>query len=899
MIKRKVFIYIFAAVLLLVWFGSSLAGLITDWYWFDALGFGNIFTTVLNSQIFIFLIVAAVTFGLVYLNLKIASRLTRGRAVRQDIKQREGGIGVEKLITRISLGVSTVIGFFTGLLGATNWQTILKFFNSTSFGFSDPIFSKDISFYIFSLPFIELVFGILLWILFVSLAGVGIIYFIKGVLSFKRKRQYYVQDSSKGRISGYKVEKPGRTHLFTLLFFFLGGLALQIYLVKIPKLLYSKGELFTGAGYTDIHAILPVLKILAFILIVAAIISLINIFRNVNKYFLFTVAAYVVVLILGTWIYPLILQKLVVEPNEIVKESTYISYNIEATQKAFGLDEVEEKQLSGEDTLSMKDINENKGTIRNVRLWDREPLLDTFSQVQEIRTYYDFSRIDNDRYTLGDEYRQTLLSPRELNSNNLPNPTFINKHLTFTHGYVLVVSPVNEVTKEGLPVLFVKDIPPVSSSEELRVERPGIYYGQMTDSYAVAKTAAKEFDYPSGEENVFTDYEGKGGVEVKNLFRRFLYSIRFGEIKILFSGDIDSQSRVMYSRNVEERIKKILPFLELDSDAYMIVTEDGKLKWIIDGYTVSSRYPYSRKLGGINYIKNSVKAVVDAYDGDVNFYIADPNDPLIKTYSKIFKDTFLNIEDMPDDIRAHVRYPEDLFVIQTSLYSTYHMEEPQIFYNKEDQWEVPRISEGRRDSMIRHIIMRLPEEDGSPEFILMIPFTPQGKNNMAAWMVARSDGENYGQLLVYKFPKQKLVFGPAQVISRINQNPDISRQISLWDQRGSEVNLGPLLVIPIGKSLIYVRPLYIRAEGGSIPELKRVIVAYENRIAMRKTLNEALEVIFEGGVEVSTEELEESFSGNITEEANRIFQEAMEAQRQGDWSLYGEKIKRLGEILAE
>ena len=685
----------------------------------------------------------------------------------------------------------------------------------------------------------------------------------------------------------------------------------KIYAVKIPSLLYSSTGPFIGASFTDIHAVLPFLKILVFVAVVAAVLAVLNIFKQDNRFIVLAVSIYVITLILGGWAYPVALQRFVVLPNELVKETPYIKHNIEATQKAFVLDTVTERDLTGEALLTIDDINNNRSTIKNVRLWDREPLLDTFGQLQEIRTYYDFVSIDNDRYQLNNDFRQVLLSPRELNSTSLPQRTFINERLTFTHGFGLTLSPVNEVTPAGLPVLFLKDLPPSSDIESLAVSRPEIYYGELTNDWVVVNTKAKEFNYPSGEENVFTEYEGKGGVKIESIFRKALFALKFGSLKILLSNDITEDSRIMYYRNIEERVRRVLPFLSLDHDPYMVVTKEGKLKWIYDAYVTSDRYPYAELVKdvfspfpgkNINYIRNSVKVVIDAYDGRMTFYIADKDDPVIKTYAKIFKDSFLPLDELSDDLRAHIRYPEDLFAYQTGLYTIYHMDEAQIFYNKEDQWQIPIISEGTlADPMMRHMIMKLPGEE-QEEFILMIPFTPRGKDNLSAWMVARNDKEFYGQLVVYRFPKQKLVFGPKQITNRINQDADISRQISLWDQRGSEVIKGNLLVIPIEESLIYVQPIYLRAEGGKIPELKRVIVAYENRIAMEETLDLALADVFGGAISADQEAdkfapAKPSAGLDLIQQAKDYFNRAMQAQRSGNWALYGEQMKKLGEIL--
>ncbi len=607
-------------------------------------------------------------------------------------------------------------------------------------------------------------------------------------------------------------------------------------------------------------------------------------------------------------------QKLVVVPNELVKEAPQLEHHIAATRHAWGLNHVVVRDLTGEASLTLADIQANSGTIKNVRLWDRDPLLQTFGQLQAIRTYYDFVSVDDDRYWIDGEYRQVLLSPRELNSAALPTRTFINEHLTFTHGMGLTLSPVNQVTQEGLPVLFVKDLPP-ASSVSLEVEQPEIYYGELSSDYVFVNTRQQEFDYPAGDENAFTTYGGTGGVRVKSLLRRLVLSARLGSLKILLSQDITNDSRVLYHRNIRERAAKALPFLQWDSDPYLVITDEGRLKWILDAYTASSRYPYSQPLtNGTNYMRNSVKVVIDAYDGDVKAYVMDPADPILRTYQKIFGGVFQSLDAMPADLRAHIRYPNDLFRVQTALYTTYHMSEPENFYHREDQWQIPVLARGEqaRDPFLRHIVMKLPGE-AQEEFIFMTPFTPRQKDNLAAWMVARNDGDHYGQLVVYRFPRQSLVFGPTQVVNRINQDTEISRQISLWDQRGSEVIRGNLLVIPIEESLIFVQALYLRAEGGQIPELKRVVVAHQNQVVMEETLDEGLASLFGGGLPLeavptvaqagaATAEPQPTASatGSVAElirEAAVHFDRAMAAQRSGDWARYGEEMRQVGELL--
>jgi len=553
------------------------------------------------------------------------------------------------------------------------------------------------------------------------------------------------------------------------------------------------------------------------------------------------IGAYLVAAIVGGAVYPALLHKFVVAPNELVKETPYIKQNIAATRKGFGLAAVEERNISGQTGLAREDVEKNAATIRNIRLWDHRPLLDTFSQVQEIRTYYDFTTVSNDRYLINGEYRQTMLSPRELSSDSIPTKNWINETLTFTHGYGLTLGPVTQVTPEGLPVLLVKDIPPVSTAAEIKITRPEIYYGKLSSSHVIVNTKSKEFDYPAGEDNVFTEYAGAGGVKIDSLLRKLAFAAHFGSMKLLLSNDMTGASRVLYHRTIAERVGRVLPFLRLDSDPHMVVTDAGRLVWMYDAYTVSDRYPYSQPVGsGVNYIRNSVKITIDAYDGSMKFYIADPADPIAKTIANVFPGVLRPIGEMPEDLRRHIRYPLDIFGVQTAVYSTYHMEDPQSFYNREDQWEIPVMgAESQREAMESYYtIMKLPGEK-KEEFILMIPFNPKKKDNLSAWMVARSDGEAYGKMVVYRFPKDRLVYGPKQIVARINQDTEISRQVSLWDQRGSQVMQGTLLVIPIENSLIYVQPLYLRAESGKIPELKRVIVAYENKIAMEETLERA------------------------------------------------------------
>ncbi|MCC7262217.1 MAG: UPF0182 family protein [Candidatus Latescibacteria bacterium] len=901
-------------VLLLFFLVPEMVRLLTDWYWFEELGFAGIYTTMLSAKFYWGLGTGVASALFIYGNISAARSLVAARPliirVREGEANRVRVLNLERYIRTFAVPVAVVLGLLNGLIGGSNWETILMYTNAVPFGVNDPVFGRDIGFYFFTLPFVQLVVGLGLWLLIASLAAAAGTYVLRGAITLKQPHP------EAGLVKSLVVDKRAKTHLAVLAALLFALTSFKIHAVNIPSLLYSSTGPFTGASYTDLHATLPFLQLQVFLAAVAAVLVLVDIFRSSKRLLPLTLGLYVVAAVAGGWIYPALLQKFVVAPNELVKEAPYLKYHIDATQKAFGLDRIIERNLGGEAVLSMADINNNQSTIRNVRLWDREPLLDTFGQLQEIRTYYDFISVDSDRYYLNGDYRQVLLSPRELNPASLPQRTFINERLTFTHGFGLTLGPVNEVTSEGLPVLFVKDLPPSSSIEALAVKRPEIYYGEMANDWVAVNTKAKEFDYPSGEENVFSQYSGTGGVPVQSLFRKILFALRFGSLKMLMSNDITADSRIMYYRNIEDRVSRALPFLQLDRDPYMVVTPQGELKWICDAYTTSDRYPYAElvrdrfhSLPGsrLNYIRNSVKVVVDAYDGKMTCYIADEQDPVIQAYARIFRGSFVPLAEMDKDLRAHIRYPDMLFDYQTALYTVYHMGEAQIFYNKEDQWQIPGTAGGEQAEMMgRHMIMKLPGETRE-EYILMIPFTPRGKDNLSAWMVARNDGEFYGQLMVCRFPKQKLVYGPTQISNRINQDADISRQISLWDQRGSEVVRGNLLVIPIEESLIYIQPIYLRAEGGKIPELKRVIVAYEDRIAMEETLDAALAVVFGGQITSAPTANEENpgnalpesavASGSVLDKARAAYDRAIEAQRRGDWALYGEEIKKLGELL--
>jgi uncharacterized protein len=622
---------------------------------------------------------------------------------------------------------------------------------------------------------------------------------------------------------------------------------------------------------------------------------------------------YAGVTLLGRGIVPAITQRLIVLPNELSREAPYLERHIAASRRAWGIDSVVLRELSGEAQLTMADIRANAPTIANIRLWERDLLGQTLGQLQEIRTYYDFVSVYDDRYVIDGVYRQVHLSARELNSQSLPTAGFINERLTFTHGMGLAMAPVNEVTPEGLPVLFVKDLPPVSTTS-LKLTRPEIYYGELTNSHVFVGTEQKEFDYPAGDANIYSKYQGAGGIAMGSALREALFAWYLNSLKIVLSSDLGDSTRVLMRRNIRERAATALPFLQYDPEAYLVVTDSGRLVWVLDAYTSSRNYPYSARLAnGTNYMRNSVKVTVDAYDGTVTAYLADPNDPIAATYGRLFKDVFRPLDEMPADLRRHLRYPNNLFRAQAALLGTFHMKEPDAFYHREDQWQIPEGSQRDRQvsPYMRHMIMRLPGEKEA-EFIYMTPFTPRGKDNLAAWLVARMDGEHYGKLLVYRFPKQSLVYGPRQIVNRIEQDTEISRQLSLWDQRGSNAIRGELLVIPIEESLIYVQPIYLQAEGGSIPELKRVVVAHGSQVAMGETLEQGLQMVFgSGGGRLTPEAARPPNAASapsgaqgtpvadLARRAQDQYTQAMAAQRAGNWAEYGRLIEELGATLRE
>jgi uncharacterized membrane protein (UPF0182 family) len=872
--------------------------LYTDWLWYREVGFTQVFTTVLSLRGWLFIGTGGVVFLFMYGNLWVAAR-TAAPDVLWELDDQLGLPGravLEPLIRRLLLPVIAVIAVLSGLRAGASWEMVVGYVNATPFGVVDPLFGRDLSFFVFQLPLWRFLYG-------------GAMTLVIGTLLLS-VATYVLLRSLVLTAQGPRLAAGARTHLLGLgaVLLLLRGLGFWL---DRYELLYSPRGVVFGASYTDVHATLPALGALTALALLCAAACVFQISRPGWGFLVAGLVVLGVVWAGGLGVWPSLLQRFQVTPNELVAERPYIENNIRMTRQAYGLERVKEQDFPAEDRLTSAAIERNSLTIKNIRLWDHRPLLTSFAQLQEIRTYYKFADVDVDRYTVNGEYRQIMLSAREMSYQHLPSRVWINEHLTFTHGFGLVAGPVNRITPEGLPDLFIKDIPPSVTGGLPKITRPEIYYGELSNEYVIVRTKSQELDYPAGDQNVYSRYSGRGGVPIGGFLRKLAFAIRFGEIKILLSDDISGESRVMMYRRVAERVQQAAPFLRFDHDPYLVITADGRLVWIVDAYTTTDRYPYAQPDRGMNYIRNSVKATVDAFDGTMVFYIADPKDPLIRTWARAFPGLFTPMDRMPEDLRPHIRYPEDLFSLQARMYGTYHMQDPQVFYNKEDLWNIPRIMQDGRDHEMEpyFTIMRLPGEKRE-EFTLLTGFNPARRDNMIAVMAARADAPNYGSLIVYTFPKQKLVYGPRQIDARVNQDPVISAAFSLWNQQGSRVIRGSLLAIPIEESLIYVQPIYLSAEQNALPELRRVIVAFGNQIAMEPTLEQSLQRIFGGRVRGDEAvqprgadgKLAPALSGALTGLAQKAWdawQRGQDAIKRGDWAAYGQAQKQLEETLRQ
>ncbi len=897
-------IVVLAVAAILFFVLPSSVDLAADWLWYGEVGYRDVFLTGVTARSLLFALIFVVAAVWLWLHFRRAVRSLSVAPIHvATVEGYTVALPTQQQLRPLVSAAAVLVALAIALYGSSAWLTMLLWQHGQPFSVADPILGHDAGFYIFTLPLLQLIRNLGLALVLFAAAGAAAIYVVAGKLALTP--------------FGLRVQPETLRHGAVLACGLFVVLALSAWLDRLGALV-SPSALIHGAAYADVYARMPAALLLTIVSLVGAILAAVHATGRFRWPLPAAVALYLLTLF-GGQIYASLLHRFAVAPNEQAREAPFIEHNITGTRAAFGLDRVEEREISGDAELTRADIERNRATLDNVRLWDHGPLQETFGQIQEIRTYYDFVAVDNDRYRIEGRSRQVMLSARELQPAALPNRSWINERLVFTHGHGLTLGPVNQVTSEGLPVLFIRDLPPVSTVPDLKVTQPSLYFGELSNEYVIARTRSREFHYPKGDDNVFTDYDGSGGIVLNSFLRKLLFAIHFRAYQILLSDDITSESRLMFDRQIRRRVSKIAPFLAFDQDPYLVVTDEGRLVWLQDAYTTSDRYPYSTAAApGVNYIRNSVKVAIDAYDGVTTFYVSDDRDPIVQTLASTFPSLFKPIAEMPATLRQHVRYPEDLFALQTAVYSTYHMTNPAVFYNKEDQWEVPAIDRGGEADRMEpyYTIMKLPGE-GQAEFIQMLPFTPRRRDNLASWMVARSDPEHYGQLIVFQFPKQKLVFGPRQVVARMSQDQVIAPQITLWNQQGSEVIQGTLMVIPIEESLIYVRPLYLRAQAGRIPELTRVVVAYQNRIVMEPTLDAGLARLFGGpgaprpesqaaaapapGAVPTPAEAQGAVQTlqQLSAEADQTYRRAIEAQRAGDWAKYGEELKRLGEILSK
>ncbi len=940
---KKVLIGFGVFVIFVLWLIVAIG---PDWLWFANLEYSSVFWTMLLSKFGFGAAVWLVFILILFFNIYAANRLSQGSGPKIAFTA-DGGyfakLGLSgKSSSILFIAFILLISLVIASKGSYQWDMFLRYLFQQPFGNTDPIFSKDIGFYVFSLPFYLFIQnGLLILFILVGLLTMGW-YLKEGALQVIG--DFTPAEDRPISVPKITISLKAKKHLI-----FLAGIVVLLlawgYHLKIYKLLYSTQGPAFGASYTDVHLKFWAFWVLILFSLGLAAVFFYNAVKPKAKVILIGAGIWLGAVVIFNSLLPTLVQKVVVKPNELAKESPYIAYNIDHTRRAYNLDKIEVVHFPVSETLRAEDIETNDLTIKNIRIWDERPLLQTYRQIQSIRLYYDFDNVDIDRYLINNQLRQVTLSARELVVDRLPPQanTWVNRHLIYTHGYGLALSPVNEVSREGLPNLFVKDVPP-SFIPDLELERPEIYYGEKTDEYVLVKTNTEEFDYPKGDKNVYTTYQGAGGVHIKSFGRRLLFALGFLDSQIMFTTYLNPESRIMYNRRIDKRVSSIAPFLDYDDDPYLVVS-GGKLYWIQDAYTTSNMYPYSRrsykhlKNKKINYIRNSVKVTIDAYNGDVCFYIVDETDPLIKTYSSIFPDLFKPVDEMPADLKKHMRYPRDLFALQVETYTNYHMEDVQVFYNQEDFWQIPDeiYSETRQAVKPYYVIMRLPEEK-KEEFLLMLPFTPSKKDNMIGWLSARCDPPNYGKLLVYKLPKEKLIYGPMQIEARVDQQTEISRELSLWSQKGSRVIRGNLLAIPIADSFIYVEPIYLesrqeeketpsttaptsspfrksqrggsgvspamdKSRAASLPELKRVIVAFSNSLVMAESIDKAINSLL--GQYISPEKVVSPRvqatpgTDKLGELALQHYNKAKDYLRQGNWAEYGKELENLENVLRD
>ncbi|MCU0821310.1 MAG: UPF0182 family protein, partial [Spirochaetes bacterium] len=816
-----------------------------DYRWFVINNYENVFWILLLTKFNVHGIFSVSFTAIFFLNFLLMYLLGgKGRIFAKNILDKiklPVSISTRKfLLILIAAGV-VIIGFIMGLSASVYWKEYISYMHAVPFISlpKDPIFSMDAGFYVFSLPFYKFLYNWLMTTLVIITIFSVVFHILNGGICLQEQKLDFSLFS--------------RTHLSILLALIVLLLGIG-YRISAYDLLFSNRTSFFGAGYTADNAERIMYNICMIISFIGSGLLLVNIFKKSFKLpviiLLTLIPAY---FILGT-IFPSIQQRFIVEPNEMAMEKPYIENNIKFTRLAYDIDKVNEKNFANNSSLTYKDLIKNKNSIDNIRLWDWRPLKQTYKQLQGLKPYYVFNDVDVDRYEIDGNKVAVNLSARELDIDNLGggSQTWINKHLVYTHGYGLVLSRVDKITTEGLPAMLIYDIPP-KFGFKAEITKPQIYYGEHNNPYVITNSQISpgEFDYPYGDKNSYTTYSGTGGDKLDSFLKKFFYAVAFNDINMLISSLITDESRVLFRRNIYEMISQLTPFLEFDDDPYIVIA-DGRLFWIIDAYTTSDKFPYSTPIeihrGPINYIRNSVKMVIDAYNGKIDCYISDTNDPIIKTYANIFTGLFKDISTAPEYIKPHFRYPESIFNIKAQMLLRYHMKNANVFYNNEDRWDIPgQVYENRQEKIHSYYLVTTLPGEKSSDFVLTIPFTPYNKDNMIAFLTAKCDPANYGEMTLYALPKDKLSYGPMQIEARIDQDPEISKQLTLWSQKGSSIIRGNMLVIPVEESLLFIEPLYLKAESGEMPELKRVILSFSDKIVMEKDLKTALETIFMGG----------------------------------------------------
>jgi uncharacterized membrane protein (UPF0182 family) len=801
---------------------NTIIGFLTDLSWHSSLNFESILWTRVLASLGLFVAGFALTFLFLLVNYWIVRRIEPFGLVSTPVEQFADASGV-----RIPMAALAIFGFFSLLMGlnvAGEWPQLLLFLNQSDFGLADPVFGRDVSFYIFTLPVLTIVRG---WLQSVLIATLLMVVVVSGV-----------------GWRGWRIRTGVLLHLGVLGALFLSLLALG-YQIDAANLVYSQRGAVFGAGYTDVNAQIPAYNLLTIVTLIAAVLLLVTAYvRRAWRAIVVVIVVWIGMAVVAGALYPSFVQRFQVSPNELSLERPFIEQNIRFTRLAYSLDDIVVKNYDASQRLTPTALLEEPETIRNIRLWDYRPLLETYNQVQALRQYYAFNDVDIDRYLIDGTRRQVMLSARELVPDRLNTEaqTWVNRKLVYTHGYGVAMSPVERVTADGLPEFYLRDLPPVGN---LTITEPHIYFGELTNDYVIGRTNMEEFHYPQGDGNVTTRFSADSGIDM-TFWNRVLFALRFGDINLVLNQDITSESQLLWRRNIVERVRLLAPFLVFDRDPYIVVGEDGRMYWLIDAYVTSDRFPYSEPyLNRFNYIRNSVKVVINAYDGVPNFYVFEPNEPITAAYMRIFPALFQPMEAMPDFLMRHIRYPTDIFSVQAEMYRMYHMTNVLDFYNREDVWAWPEeIFYDKPQLMEPYYVLMQTSGSDSIDFIQILPFTPANRENMISWLSAHSDPEQYGEKLLYSFGKDTLFFGPKQIEARINQDPIISAQLSLWNQQGSSVLRGNLLVIPIGDSLLYVEPLYLQAQTGRIPELKRVILATAERTVMAENLGLALVQLF-------------------------------------------------------